>query len=152
MNRKRLEAVLRIRVLQERSARGEMARSNQRHRRAQAHETRTWERLDAWAADTPCAIPGATLGTTPGATLVAQSSLRQAGVLAADTQHLVTERAWEGVVDARDEWTVTARRVEALERLSERLGEVESEERERAQSNELDDLVLARRALAKGTP
>lgn len=144
MNRKRLEAVLRIRVLQERSARGEMARSNQRHRRAQAHETRTWERLDAWAADTPCA--------TPGATLVAQSSLRQAGVLAADTQHLVTERAWEGVVDARDEWTVTARRVEALERLSERLGEVESEERERAQSNELDDLVLARRALAKGTP
>ena len=144
MNRKRLEAVLRIRVLQERSARGEMARSNQRHRRAQAHETRTWERLDAWAADTPCA--------TLGATLVAQSSLRQAGVLAADTQHLVTERAWEGVVDARDEWTVTARRVEALERLSERLGEVESEERERAQSNELDDLVLARRALAKGTP
>ena len=140
MNRKRLEAVLRIRVLQERSARGEMARSNQRHRRAQAHETSTWERLDAWSADTPCA------------TLEAQSSLRQAGVLAADTQHLVTERAWEGVIDARDEWTVTARRVEALERLSERLGEAEAEERERAQSNELDDLVLARRALANGKP
>jgi flagellar biosynthesis chaperone FliJ len=57
----------------------------------------------------------------------------------------VTERALIAVDVAHEEWTVAARRVEALERLSERLIESEREESSRLQSNEIDDLVLARR-------
>lgn len=41
MNRKRLQAVLRVRTLQERGARGELARRTQAHHRAQAAEERT---------------------------------------------------------------------------------------------------------------
>lgn len=47
MNRKRLQAVLRVRTLQERGARGELARRTQAHHRAQAAEERTWELLQA---------------------------------------------------------------------------------------------------------
>lgn len=131
MNRKRLEQVLRIREIQERGARGEMARTTQRHRRARTVERRTWDQLDAWPVD--------------AGSLVALQSVRDAGMLAADTQHIVTVHAAEQEAGARAEWTVAARRVEALERLAERLREAESEEAERLQNNEIDDMVLARR-------
>jgi hypothetical protein len=49
------------------------------------------------------------------------------------------------VTVARDAWTIAARRVEALERLDERKRVEEAVEIERSRSNELDDMVLARR-------
>ena len=131
MNRKRLEQVLRIREIQERGARGELARTTLRHRRARAVERQTWTRLDEWPADRP--------------TIDALERVRGAGMLAADTQHSVTERAAGDESVAREEWTVAARRVEALDRLAERLRESEAEEAERLQNNEIDDMVLARR-------
>ena len=54
------------------------------------------------------------------------------------------------MIEARDEWTVAARRVEALERLDERLRAEESLELERKRNTELDDLVLARRVREQG--
>ena len=72
-------------------------------------------------------------------------AVREAGARAAATQHTVTETAHQRVLVARDEWTEAARRVEALDRLGERLRESEAVEAERVSNNEIDDLVLARR-------
>lgn len=136
MNRRRLAAVLRVRELQERGARGELARNHQRHHRAVAVERHTWAQLDR-RSDTS--------GTLTPADLASSRLVRQAGLLAAETQHAATEQAADGVAVARAEWTVAARRVEALERLADRFAEAEAAEDERRQNNELDDLVLARR-------
>ena len=53
----------------------------------------------------------------------------------------MTEHAAGDEAVAREEWTVAARRVEALDRLAERLREAEAEEAERLQNNEIDDMV-----------
>ncbi|MEX0846621.1 MAG: hypothetical protein WD023_02495 [Ilumatobacteraceae bacterium] len=134
MNRNRLADVLRIRRLQERSARGALAISNQRHHAAIAIEATMWTTLDQ---------RGEALARS-GAFGSIQAT-RVAGTLAAEAQHAVTERAQEATVVAGALWSEAARRVEALERLGERLAEVEAEEFDRAERNELDDLVLARR-------
>ncbi|MFN8024294.1 MAG: flagellar FliJ family protein [Acidimicrobiales bacterium] len=134
MNRKRLQAVLRVRTLQERGARGELARRTQAHQRAQAAEERTWELLQGVQA----------AGGDP-LSLQTAVAVRDAGTRAVERQHDTTEAAREGVVGAREEWTIAARRVEALDRLGERLREADEAEQERLQILEIDDLVLARR-------
>jgi flagellar export protein FliJ len=135
VNQHRLAAVLRVRELQEQIARGELARTNEQLRRATDAEARTW----AWL-DRPDA--GRTVASQQ---LAAQQAFRDAGTLAAGSQRLITERAEDGVVVARDEWAVAARRVEGLERLAERTRDAEALDDDRRRSNEIDDLVLARR-------
>ncbi|MEK7423660.1 MAG: flagellar FliJ family protein [Actinomycetota bacterium] len=135
MSGRRLDAVLRIRELQERGARGELARSNDRHRRASDIETRTWALLDRASVE----------GPATSRALSAVHTLRRAGTLAADSQHLVAEHAHQASTIARDHWTIAVRRVEALERLAERTREASALEADRRQANEIDDLVLARR-------
>ena len=139
MNRQRLAAVLRVRELQERGARGELARNNEQLRRAATAERRTWTSLDR--------PPSSTLSAQQ---IAAHSAFRAAGTLAAESQRVVTAHAEEGVVVARDEWTVAARRVEALERLDERQRADAAAEFERHRGNELDDMVLARRGRHDG--
>jgi flagellar export protein FliJ len=135
MNGRRLAAVLRVRELQERQARGELARTNEQLRHAAEAERSTWTALDrpssraAWSSQQ----------------LGAHHAVRAAGTLAADSQHLITEHAEVCVDEAAGVWTVAARRVEALERLGERNRETEAIESERQRNNELDDMVLARR-------
>jgi flagellar export protein FliJ len=141
MNGQRLAAVLRVRELQERGARGELARNNEQLRRAASAERRTWTSLDR-------PPPDATLSAQQ---IAAHSAFRAAGTLAADSQRAVTESAAEGVVLARDSWTVAARRVEALERLDERQRTEAAVEFERQRSNDLDDMVLARRGRNAGS-
>ena len=48
MNRKRLAAVLRIRELQERGARGELARTRRDHETSVTTEQRMWEHITAF--------------------------------------------------------------------------------------------------------
>lgn len=134
MNRKRLQAVLRVRSLQERGARGELAVRRQAHQLAEQAEAHTWQRLE-------------TIGVDGGTAdhVQAMAAVRHAGALAAERQHETTEAAAEHARTARDEWVVAARRVEALERLGERLREADEAEDERKQILEIDDLVLARR-------
>jgi hypothetical protein len=134
VNRKRLQAVLRVRTLQERGARGELARRTQAHHQAQAAEAHTWELLRTVQASSGDAL-----------SLHTAVAVRDAGTRAVERQHDTTESAREGVVGAREEWTIAARRVEALDRLGERLREADEAEAERLQILEIDDLVLARR-------
>lgn len=125
-------------MLQERGARGELARTNEQLRRAAAVEQHTWASLDRTPPDTLLSAQQ----------IAGRHARLAAGTLAAGTQHLVTERAEEGVGIALDEWTVAARRVEALERLDERNREIEAVEFERSRNNEIDDMVLVRRGAA----
>ncbi len=136
----RMSSVLRIRKLQERRARGELAMSRRDHRTAEAAERRTWTLLDARLA-AAVAIAGHGDGAV---SLRADRAVVDAGVLGAARQHGQTVEAAAKVVVAMDGWTIAARRVEGLERLSERLDEAARAEAERLAANEIDDLVLAR--------
>ncbi len=133
MNRTRLNAVLRIRQIQERSARGHVAMSRNVHRQAVAAEARTWQMLDDRAA-------AAAVGSVDR--LLAERALVSAGMLAAETQEIVTVDAAERVDVAVSVWTLAARRVEGLERLAQRNVELEREDADRRVANEIDDLVL----------
>ena len=134
MNRSRLADVLRVRRLQERTARGELAVSNQRHHAAIVAEATMWTSLDR---------RGEVMARS--GSFAAVQATRVVGTLAAEAQRAVTEQAGRTAELAGERWGEAARRVEALERLGDRLAEVEAEERDRAERNELDDLVLARR-------
>ncbi len=142
MNGKRLAAVLRIRHLQESRARGELALSHRRHRSAEIEERRTWASIDERTT--------AAIGTRGAPSTGAQRSLLggravvEAAQLAAITQHEATGIAAEMVVETNAVWTIAARRVEGLERLSERITGLERDEEQRKAGNEIDDLVLAR--------
>jgi flagellar export protein FliJ len=136
MNSKRLTSVLRIRQIQERSARGELAACRRANRLAAQAEHRTWRLLDERVA-TPHQ------SQTAAATL-ADRAVVDAGMLAAETQHTTTETSAAEALVAADHWTVAARRVEGLERLAERTALTENEESARRASNEIDDLVLVR--------
>jgi hypothetical protein len=137
---KRLAAVLRIRQIQERGARGELAVQRRRHRLAEIAERRTWTDLDGRASQTV----GELLSTAGPNGIVGARLVADAGIRAADTQRDATQSAAADVVTAMDLWTVAARRVEGMERLAERIGTAEVEERQRLAANEIDDLVLAR--------
>lgn len=133
MNRSRLDAVLRIRQIQERSARGQVATTRDAHRNAAAAEARTWRMLDERATASVIDSVAALLG---------QHAVVRAGMLAAQTQETVTFAAADRVETAVAAWTVAARRVEGLERLTERTAEAERDESARRVANEIDDLVL----------
>jgi len=136
MNGHRLGSVLRIRHLQERAARGELAASRNVLRVAETAERTTWETLDERVAN-PAAAPEAA-----STALIATQMLVASGMLAAERQHVATVTAGEVVVHATEEWTLAARRVEGLERLVERQDIAAREEAVRRASNEVDDLVL----------
>jgi flagellar export protein FliJ len=137
----RLEGVLRVRAIQETRIRGELGMSRGRHRQAVAAEQQTWSQLDERAlarTDDQGDNGWARLS------LVAEHAFATAGALAASEQNRLTVDAAAVVETNVDQWTIAARRVEALERLHDRLGLVEAEERMRNDANEIDDLVLAR--------
>jgi flagellar export protein FliJ len=137
VNQKRLAAVLRIRTLQERSARGELARTRRDHQYAVAVERRTWEMIDELAAPTARGVNSDHLA--------GRHAQVTAGLLSTYPLRAETERTHESLDAAKADWTIAARRVEALDRLAERIAEAEKAESARLAGNEIDDLVLARR-------
>ena len=137
---KRLAAVLRIRQIQERSARGKLAVERRRHRLAEDAEEQTWTQLDDRAAQSV----GTTVSSVGPQSLVGGRLITDAALRAADRQHAETEQAAADVTAAMDHWTIAARRVEGMERLADRVATAEDEERQRVAANEIDDLVLAR--------
>lgn len=132
---KRIAAVLRVREIQERSARGALAVRRGHLRVAVIAEERTWQQLDAATTVTD---------PVPAASLMGRRAVVEAGVLAAERQHTTTEQAEGAVTVAMDAWTIAARRVEGMQRLTDRMSVHEAEERQRLAANEIDDLVLAR--------
>ncbi len=135
---RRLNGVLRVRQIQEKQARGALGMSRVRHRAAVDAERETWVRLDDLSLRA--------LGESGSLPLIRM--LTDAGMLAAETQNRVVVDASAAVDRALGEWTIAARRVEALDRLSERLAVSEAEERQRLAQNEVEDLVLARFAVS----
>lgn len=133
-----MKAVLRIRTIQERIARGEVARTRRDHQYAVAVEERVWTLIDDLA---PPRARGLSVGE-----LERRHEQVNAGLLSTVALRADTERAEESVTVATSEWTEAARRVEALERLAERIAAAQQAEAVRLAGNELDDLVLARRA------
>lgn len=137
MRRDRAQTVLRVRGIQERSARGALAAARAGHRRAIDDEATTWSRVDS-------------LGTLVAAQ-VTSTQLQQcrlmadAGSLAAHSLRDVTRTAAAGVDRARIAWAEAATRVEVLERLSQRLDEREAAETAHVAQITVEDLVLARR-------
>lgn len=137
---KRLAAVLRVRQIQERSARGQLAVRRRELRLAEIAEHRTWTDLDERAGD----AVGVGVATTGSASMIGGRLVIDAGLRAAGTQRTVTESAGTEVSGAMAHWTIAARRVEGMERLADRVAANEEEERQRLANNEIDDLVLAR--------
>lgn len=136
MNRDRLRSVLRVREVQERTARGELARTRWVHRAADEAERSTWRMLDDRIARDRTA--------RSAADLLAARSIVDAGMLAAETQRACTRRAEADVGGALQSWSIAARRVEGLVRLSERAAQEARAEVVRKSANEIDDLVLIR--------
>jgi hypothetical protein len=137
----RLGSVLRIRKLQERQARGELAVARMGHRSALIAEQRTWAMLDQ---RTRAASGAGATGPAGPTGLLGVRAVVEVGTRAAATQHVTTEQRAGEVVVSLDHWTVAARRVEGLERLAARIDAAEREEAQRKVANEIDDLVLAR--------
>lgn len=134
MSRRRLDAVVRVRTLREQLARGEVSR------RHGALEDRRRAESDAWAA-----IRDADRDPT----LDARVFIGRRGMLAAGARE--AEVAAEATVNARTElhhaaehWQQTARRLDGIERLVDRLTDEVRADEQRRTANELDDLVVMR--------
>lgn len=139
MKRAQLRTVMRIRELQERSARGVLALAQTRHREAVEDEEATWARVDAFGTVLRADVLPADLQQ--------QRLVAEVGALAAQSLRQVTLDAADEAARAQVDWTAAARRVEALERLAERLAEREAFDAAHRAQTEIEDLVLARRAV-----
>jgi flagellar export protein FliJ len=145
VNRERLAAVLRVREIQERGARGELARSNRRLRATEEAERRTWADLDAALAANTGAITADRIRSLDAFVAGAR--------FAAERQHGDVVVAIDEVDRSTAAWSIAAQRVAALERLAERLDTNDAIDAARTAANELDDAVLARRRPAdRSTP
>jgi hypothetical protein len=146
MKRAQLRTVMRIRELQERSTRGELAVARARHQAAVDDEEATWARVDAM---------GTLVRVEVSPTQLQQHRLvAEVGALAATRLRQVTLDAADAADEAKVRWVEAARRVEALERLSTRLEERERAEEAHLVQIELEDMVVARRiaAATDGSP
>ncbi len=134
MSGRRLDAVLRVRALREQLARSEVARqrgvlSAREDAAARAHAAiRRADRRDAVEAPL----------------FLARRAMLAGGVRDANTAGAAAGMAREDLDAAAARWRETARRLDGVERLVERLtAEADVEERRR-DAKELDDLVISR--------
>jgi hypothetical protein len=131
----RIAAVLRIRRLQERRERAEVAGRRREHRGAQEAETTAWRAVSS--RPFPTAISGASIA--------GHRAVLEGGIGVARRRNEATGLAAHAVEVQVATWSVAARRVEGLERLDERLRAAEQADLERREAIEVEDLVLARR-------
>lgn len=138
MSTDRIAAVLRIRRLQERRERSEVAARRSQHRSACLAEQTAWDAVGRRA-------DGEGSGPVPAALVLAHRQIVEGGISVATQRGETTRIASHAVAVQVGAWTVAARRVEGLERLEERLRSAERAETERRAAIEIDDLVLSRR-------
>ena len=138
MSSRRIATVVRIRELQERLARAEVARCQAAARTAAEYERASWELL----AERDRTLRGR-LATGGLAARVAvldggrTTALRAGGRTAA--AHVATGHALDG-------WKVAARDHDGVERLAERLADQAREDEQRRAAADLDELVVQRHA------
>lgn len=130
----RIATVVRIRRLQERIARGEVARGHAEVAARAGDVTRADAEAHAWAGVRP-----AHLGAHELHRAVYDVALDD--VRAAEHRLDVAHTRAEDAVRA---WTEASRRLDGVERLDERQRQAAADEAERAAGKELDDLVVMR--------
>lgn len=139
----RMQNLVRIRGIQERVARGSVARAQQAQLSAQAAER------DVWTA-----LSGAShhlLGTGGAAAMQLAQQHIQAGVSLARLRGEAAEASHHHLQGELHVWSGTAQRLEAVERLAERVEERAAFESQQAASNELDDLTIARHLMKRAS-
>lgn len=134
MSGRRIDTVVRIRRLQERLARGEVAA-----RQGVLAERSEGERY-AWrlVGDRSRLVPAI------GGRLVAHHEMLRTGVDEARNAGIEVLEARAEVGKAIAEWQERAQRLDGIERLADRIATNERAERARVESNELDDFVVGR--------
>ena len=136
MTDRRVASLLRIRSLQERVARGAVARARYRATAATEAEQRIWASLQHASTDTA--------GTTAGATFLAAQHNIQAGLSLARLRRSHAERRADELRIEMHAWEATAQRLEATERLSARESEAAAELELRRANHEMDEVAGVR--------
>ena len=77
-------------------------------------------------------------------TLLTDRAVVVSGLLAASSRRADTDQAAGDVATLTDAWSITARRVDALERMDARIREIDRIELDRVERAVVDDLVSAR--------
>ncbi len=134
MSGRRLDAVVRVRTLREQLARGEVSR-----RRAELTARQQLE-AEAWAA-----IRETDRSDRVEARMfLGRRAMLAAGAREADAAGAATGAARHELHHASDHWQQTARRLDGIERLVERVTAEAAADEQRRDANELDDLVVMR--------
>lgn len=134
MNERRLATVLRVRALQERIARSEVARrrlvlDGERHA-----ESTAWRDVRVRSAIAP----------HEASRFVSHRRMLEGGVVDASRAAARTAAALTDVESAVATWHVEARRLDGIERLADRVRIAAATEEQRRDGNEIDDLVVMR--------
>jgi flagellar protein FliJ len=138
----RLEQVLRVRMLQEDQARGELMVAN---RAAQEAAARVENRLDEYKSRS---LPE---GPQSYEAFERALFMLDSAAGAVDVARLAHRETLEVVDVRRAEWAAARRKVAALERLEERRREEHAIEVRRAEDRLVDDLVVARHGRLHGS-
>ena len=134
MRSKRMETVLRIRDLQERLARADVARERRRVEARRDDEVRAWNRLASHR----------TPHDMTAAELIVDRTRLAAGLDDAKNSSAAVHDARIRLGTATALWQEEAQKLDGVERLVDRQRAEERVEAERKQHAELDDLVIAR--------
>lgn len=136
MTDRRVASLLRIRELQEKVARGAVARARYRATAASAAEQQIWSSLQQASTDMT--------GTQEGALFLAAQHNIQAGLSLARLRRSHAERRADELRGEVHLWEATAQRLEATERLADRESEAALEETQRRANYEMDEVASLR--------
>lgn len=138
MSSRRIDTVVRIRELQERLARADVARCQAAARAAAEHEHASWTML----AERDRQLRGHLVAGG----LAARATTITGGLTAALRAGGRTAAAQVATAEALEHWKVAARDHDGVERLAERIAAQEYEDELRRSAAELDELVVQRHA------
>jgi hypothetical protein len=136
---RRLDAVLRVRSLREQLARGDVARQRAILAARQDREARALAAIRS--ADRSAAVAASLF--------LARRAMLAGGARDAKAAGEATAVARDELEAAAEHWRAAAQRLDGIERLVDRLTKEAELDEQRETANELDDLVLARRSLAR---
>ena len=140
MSRSRIESVVRVRRLQERIARGEVALARREVAARAEHRTATIRAVEELAAAAP----------TAGPAFVAHRRRVDGGTRAVLIATTALVDAAEEVERTLDRWSGARQRLDGVERLDDRLARAEAEASDRRIATEVDDLSVMRWNRNKG--
>lgn len=134
MNERRIATVLRVRSLQERIARSEVARRQVALANERRAEEAAWHHVRRRSGESPAEAPR----------FVGHRSMLDGGVVDAHQARRRVDRAGHDVHVSIADWQLEAQRLEGIERLAERIRAEATADADRRTANEIDDLVVMR--------